>query len=395
MPRIFSGSLLHRPERPAEAARRLRRGLASVLLLISAGVAATPDARAKTGCSAPLPDLYEKVSPAVVFISAVSIDPFRVKDRIHTSIGSGFIISKEGLVLTNSHVVFGRQAITVTLDDGTRVSANLLGADPILDLAVLRIAAPGKKLPVLTLGDSKGVRTGEEVIAIGNPFGLEQTLTRGIVSGVNRILPESVHSMMLPLIQTDASINPGNSGGPLLNRCGEVIGINTAVLTEAQNIGFAVPVNVAKQVLPQLLKKGRVVRPWFGASGKWIEKDVRKLLNWPLVDGFLVETIEPGSPAEAAGVRGGRVPITIEGEEFLLGGDIITAADGQPLNSPEKVEKFVQSLKVGATVRLTLFREGKTRKVEIRLPERPLLPGDAPSDRRSTLSPMRSVRPNP
>ncbi|MCI0484170.1 MAG: PDZ domain-containing protein, partial [candidate division NC10 bacterium] len=182
-------------------------------------------------------------------------------------------------------------------------------------------------------------------------------------------------------------INPGNSGGPLLNRCGEVIGIATSVLIDAQDIGFAIPINVARQVLPQLVEEGRVVRPWLGVGGKNIGPEVRAIIRMPLVDGFLVETIEPGSPAEALGLQQGELPITIGDEQFLFGGDIITAANGQLLDDPDKFANFVRSLKVGDTVRLTLYRGGVTRQVELRLPERPILPGDLPSDGQRSLSP--------
>jgi S1-C subfamily serine protease len=239
------------------------------------------------------------------------------------------------------------------------------------------------------LGDSDAVRIGEEVVAIGNPLGLEQTLTRGVVSGVNRILPESPMSMMLPLIQTDAPINPGNSGGPLLNRCGEVIGINASILAEAQNIGFAVPINIAKQVIPEMVERGRVIRPWFGISGKLIKKELMEIINIPLVDGFLVETIEPESPARQAGLHGGGLPITIAEMEFLLGGDIITEINGQSLDEPDKFVKLIRSLKVGDKVRLTLYREKKTEKVEFSLPERPILPSDLHLSGSSALLPMK------
>lgn len=359
-----------------------------IVIFVVVSAAGLPNAKTRSDCTEPIPELFRRVSPSVVFISAVAIDPFRLTDRVSSSIGSGFIISKEGLVLTNSHVVFERRAIAVTLDDGRTAKAELLGADPILDLAVLRVPVPPEGLPIASLGNSDAIQVGEDAIAIGNPLGLEQTLTRGLISGINRVLPVSPMSLMLPLIQTDASINPGNSGGPLLNRCGEVIGINTSVLVGAENIGFAVPINIAKGVLPQLVKKGRVIRPWLGVSGKLIRKELGAIFNFPLADGFLVETVEPGSPAQRVGVRGGDLPIKIAGEEFLFGGDIITVANGKPLSNPENFVNFVQSLKVGDKIRLVVFREGKTRKVEFILPERPILPGDLPPGDQRVVSPM-------
>ena len=354
----------------------MKKCLVLILILTFSIITRIPQVKAGSDCTESIPELFDRVSPSVVYIAAVSIDPFKISGRVSTFIGSGFIISDDGLVLTNSHVVFGRQAIPVTLDDGSKTQAKLLGADPILDLAVLGIPVPPGGHPKAILGDSNAVRIGEEVIAIGNPLGLEQTLTRGVVSGVNRILPESPMSLMLPLIQTDAPINPGNSGGPLLNRCGEVIGITTSIMAEAQNIGFAIPINVAKNIIRELVDRGRVIRPWFGISGKLVKKELMRIINVPLVDGFLVETIEPGSPAQQAGVRDGGLPITIAGMEFLLGGDIITNINGQSLDEPEKFVELIRSFKVGDKVRLTLYRENETRMVEFSLPERPILPGD-------------------
>ena len=346
------------------------------------------DATAKAECDTSLPALYQQVSPSVVFISAVSVASMHPGDRIGTVVGSGVLIEREGLILTNSHVIFGHRAISVTLDNGYTTSAKLLGADPILDVAVLRIPVPDAGLPKATLGDSDALQVGEEVVAIGNPMGLEQTLTRGVISGIDRLLPEFPLNLMLPLIQTDAAINPGNSGGPLVNRCGEVVGLTSALLADAKNIGFAIPINIVKQVLPQLVQQGRVMRPWLGVSGKVIGKEVQDLLKLPLVDGFLVETIEPGSPAAKAGLHEGELLIAISGEEFLFGGDIITAANGKELDDTEKFTQFVHTLKVGDTVHLTLYHDGTTRQVEFTLPERPILPGDVPPDGRRALAPL-------
>ena len=212
----------------------MKEYLFSILIAsIITAIGITP-AICNSDCAEPTPELFQPVSPSVVSISALALDPFKISSRVSTAVGSGFIINNGGFVLTNSHVVFGRQAITVTLDDGRKTEAKLLGADPIFDLAVLRIPVPPEGHPTAALGDSDSARIGEDVIAVGNPFGLEQTLTRGVVSGLNRIVPGSP-VLTLPLIQTDASINPGNSGGPLMKRCGEVIGINTSILAEAHH----------------------------------------------------------------------------------------------------------------------------------------------------------------
>ena len=185
-----------------------------------------------------------------------------------------------------------------------------------------------------------------------------------------------------------------NSGGPLLNRCGEVIGITIAAFLEAENIGFAIPINTVKRVLPQLIHQGRVIRPWFGAIGKMVDQELRDMLNLPLVNGFMVEAVEPGSPAEQAGLQGGDLLMAIAGEEFLFGGDIITMVNGQAASDAAKLLQLLQALKVGETVHLTFSRQGKTQQVKFRLPERPFLPGDLPSEgqRRLQLSHQRPRR---
>jgi len=331
----------------------------------------------KEPCSEPIPQVFDRVSQAVVFITAKSINPYQVSGRVERSVGSGFLIDSSGLILTNSHVVFGYPWIAVTLDDGTSLPAQLLGADPIFDLALVQILAPpGKKLPKATLGDSSQARVGEEVMAIGNPLGLNQTLTRGIVSAINRIIPMNPFAPPRPLIQTDTSINPGNSGGPLLNRCGEVIGINTAAIAGAENIGFAIPINLAKSLMSSLLENGRVIRPWIGFHGQFVDTGLQDLLKIPLVKGFLVEVVEPGSPAEQAGLLGGQFELMIDGLSLLLGGDIITSVNNIRLDSPDKLPEIERTLRIGLTVSLTVFRNGEHQKVEYVISERPILPWD-------------------
>jgi S1-C subfamily serine protease len=317
------------------------------------------------------------------------IDGLKRTDRFNTVTGSGFIISMDGLVLTNAHVVFRHQGISVTLDDGRTTPARLLGADPILDLAVLRLQPPSTALqfPALALGNSDTTRVGEDVMVIGNPLGLDQTLTHGVISGLDQLLAEPPVGLPVSLLQTDAAINPGNSGGPLLNRCGEVIGITIAAVTDAENIGFAMPINTVKRVLPQLIQQGRVIRPWLGAVGKMVDQELRDILNLPLVNGFLVEAVEPGSPAEQAGLQGGDLLMAIAGEEFLFGGDIITMINGQAASDAAKFLQRFQALKVGETIQLTFSREGKTHQAKFRLPERPLLPGDLPAEGQRRLQP--------
>ena len=356
-------------------------GLVLLLASLIAGAAvlgAHRPTRASDGeCTDSIPAIYDRVSPAVVSIASVAINPYQTADRVSRAVGSGVILDASGLVLTNSHVVFGRQAIMVTLDDGTTVPGTVIGADPVFDVAVLRIPPPSTgTLPVALPGSSARLRVGEEVLAIGNPLGLEQTLTRGIVSAINRILPDMPFSLMEPMIQTDAAINPGNSGGPLLNRCGEIIGLTTAILPDAQNIGFAVPIDVVHAILPALLDKGHVVRPWLGIQGHLVIPPLKELLRLPLTDGLVVEVVEPGSPAEQAGIRGGQLDVVLGGEALLLGGDIITHLNDNPVDTPERLTGAMRSLHVGDTLRVTLFRRGQTQEVVFILPERPPLPQD-------------------
>ena len=353
-----------------------------VLLALASIPAAA--ALAAAACDKSIADIYDSESPAVVMITALTINPYRTEDRIQLVTGSGFIIDAHGLVMTNSHVVFGAQSLSVTLDDGTAVPARPLGADPILDLAILQIPVPDKgTLPVLAFGDSDLLRPGDPVIAIGNPLGFDQTVTSGIISGINRVLPERPRLLTWPMIQTDAAINPGNSGGPLLDRCGKVIGITSEILGNAQNIGFAIPSNLARSVVADLVAKGRVVRAWFGVDGGLIDPALRRVLKLPPVDGFLVEAVEPNSPADLAGITGGSVPVKVGLHSMLLGGDVILAINDITLKDEESLRRALGAIRIGARVRLKVYRDGKTREAELAITERPLQPGDVPESSQS------------
>jgi len=363
-------------------ARQRMRALLPALALIPAA-----SALAAAECNQSIADLYDSKSPAVVLITALTINPYRIDDRVQQATGSGFIIDAHGLVMTNSHVVFGAQALTVTLDDGTALPAKLLGADPIFDLAILQIPEPDHgKLPVLVFGDSDGVRPGDVVVAIGNPLGFDQTITSGIVSGLNRILPERPRMLAHPMIQTDAAINPGNSGGPLLNRCGDVIGVTSEILGEAQNIGFAIPSNLARSVVAPLAEKGRLSRPWLGIDGSLIDAGLRKIFALPLTDGFLVEAVERDSPAGVAGIVGGRLPVKVGTRSMILGGDVIVAINDIELKNVENLQRALKTIVIGSRARLKVFRQGKTFTTEFAITERPLQPGDVPESSQSFTS---------
>jgi serine protease Do len=339
--------------------------LALVVVLVPGLAGAQP-------CTESLTTLFERVSPAVVSIQAMKINKNRPQKRFETIVGSGLIIDRAGEILTNAHVVDGAASMSVTLDNGTKVTARLVGLDPVLDVALIRVDAPSP-LPVAQLGDSSTVKVGDEVVAIGNPLGLDQTMTRGIVSGLNRTLPGISDE---PMVQTDAPINPGNSGGPLVDRCGRIIGINTLISEDAQSIGFAIPVNAARAVLRDLREAGRVTRPWLGMQGRAIEPGLASVVKMPLTAGYLVEIVYDGSPAEQAGIRGGTLAVVVQGDEYLLGGDIVTAIQGTPVRTHQDYITKVKTLKPGQRVKVTLMREGHSREVTLTVAERPRLPSD-------------------
>jgi S1-C subfamily serine protease len=344
----------------------MRLWLALVTLLVG------PATAAAESCTEPLTVVFERVSPSVVSIQAMKINKAKPQRRFETVVGSGVIIEKDGQILTNAHVVDGAASLMVTLDSGNRVSARILGLDPVLDLALLRVdsAAP---LPVARLGDSSGVRVGDEVVAIGNPLGLDQTMTRGIVSALNRLLPGISDE---PMIQTDAPINPGNSGGPLVDRCSNVVGINTLISEDAQSIGFAVPVSAAKTILRDLREVGRVVRPWLGMQGRAVDNRLGAVVRMPVTPGYLVEVVYDGSPADRAGVRGGNLSVAVQGEEYLLGGDILTQINGTPIRSHQDYVARVKTLRVGQRVKIVVVRDGNPRELSLTVSERPRLPSD-------------------
>jgi S1-C subfamily serine protease len=350
-----------------------------LVLLALPAIAGNPAAvTGAVSCDSTPIELYREVSPSVVSISGMSVDPFHQRERVKWAVGSGVVVDQGGLVLTNAHLVLELDEIYVATDRGRVMSAELVGADSILDLALIRLEGTGVDLKVARLGDSDTLQVGEDVLAIGNSMGLEKTLSRGIISGLNRTLPIGPMSWLVPYIQTDAALSSGNSGGPLINHCGEVIGINSSVLGDAENIGFAVPVNIAKDAIPELLEHGRILRPWHGINGRMLDISLVMLLNFPLVPGFLVETIEPGSAADEAGLVAGSLPLQIGQQEFLLGGDVITRINGEALSGLVVLMRLANSLQVGDTVEVEYFRAGELHTIDITLPERPALPGDLP-----------------
>jgi serine protease Do len=324
-------------------------------------------------CDLPLSEIYARVAPAVVSIQATKINKARPDRRFETTVGSGFLVEPDGHALTNAHVVDGAASITGILSSGDRVPIRIIGLDWALDVALVKLQVPGPQ-PTVRLGDSAASRVGDEVLTIGTPVGLERTMTRGIISAINRVLPYV--SADEPMLQTDAPINPGNSGGPLLDRCSTVIGINTLFSADAHNVGFAIPINVVKVVMRSLRESGRVIRPWLGIQGRAVDPGLASILRMPLTAGFLVEVVEDGGPAEQAGLRGGNLAVSVQGEEFVLGGDIVTAINGLPVRTQHDFQARVKVLRPGQRIKVSVFREGSTREVALQVAERPRLPYD-------------------
>ncbi len=282
-----------------------------------------------------------------------------MQQRLHGE-GSGFIIDKSGIILTNAHVVDNADKVTVTLKDGRQLQGTVRGADEVTDLAVVKIDTGGKDLPVAPLGDSSAVQVGDWAIALGNPLGLDNTVTLGIISTLRRSSTEvGVPNKRLDFIQTDAAINPGNSGGPLLNAYGEVIGINTAIRADAMGIGFAIPINKAKQISTQLVRGESVAHPYLGVQmttltpqqAKENNEDPNSAFSIPEVQGVLVVRVLPNTPAASAGLRRG---------------DVIVQIDGQPVTSADQLQNIVESSRVGQQLQLTVQRGNQTTQIPVR-----------------------------
>jgi len=324
-------------------------------------------------------NIYQKASPSVVnVISTVITRDFFLNAIPREGSGSGSILDARGHVLTNNHVIRDAKKLEVTLADGSKWPAKLVGTDPDNDLAVIKIEAPAEKLKPLPLGDSQKLQVGQKVLAIGNPFGLGLTLTTGIISSLGRNIRSEVGTMIEDLIQTDASINPGNSGGPLLNSEGEIIGINTAIISPtgaSVGIGFAIPVNTAKRITPQLIAKGYVIYPWAGASVQPLFPELAQALKLKAERGAMVIEVTPGGPAEKAGLRGGNRQLQVGNVVITVGGDVITRIDQSEVKDADDLIKHIRERKPGDAVVLKVLRDGQFKEVKITLQERPRTTG--------------------
>jgi S1-C subfamily serine protease len=351
-----------------------------------------------------LENIYNTVSPSVVNIQVVeqvassgsgsdqnSIPGFpffglpqgqdqQPQQQFQSALGSGFVWDQQGHIVTNNHVVSGADKIQVTFSDGTTVPATLVGADPDSDLAVIKVDVSADKLHPVQMADSKSIQVGQLAIAIGNPFGLEGSMSTGIISALGRSLPAdetSAQSYTIPdIIQTDAPINPGNSGGILIDVNGQVLGVTSAIESPVRanaGVGFAIPSAIVNNVVPALIKDGKYAHSWLGISGTSLSPDLAKAMNLDIAQrGALVEEVMPNSPAEKAGLRGSNQQTTIDGQPVNVGGDVVTAIDNQQvLQMDDLIAYLAGSTKVDQKVTLTLLRDGKQQNVDVTLAARP------------------------
>ncbi len=321
-------------------------------------------------------NVYARVSPAVVHItSRVIVRDFFWGAVPQEGTGSGFAIDKEGHIITNNHVVEGAERIVITLPDETSVEAQVVGTDPASDLAVLKIDVPPQKLYPIEWGSLANLRVGQRAIAIGNPFGLDRTLTTGVISSLGRPLKVQGQRKIYDVIQTDAAINPGNSGGPLLDSNGRVIGVNTAIYSPSGGsvgLGFAIPVDTARRVVASIIEKGYYPHPWLGISGLSITPELADRLELPVERGILVTEASPGQPAARAGVRGANREVQLGRYVIPVGGDILIAIDENRIREIEDLTKYLETkTAVGRLVDLTIVRDGKEQTIEVELGEQP------------------------
>src|ERR1019366_8589565 len=336
-----------------------------------------PDAAPSAGFSADENnniEIYKLARPATANITSIVYrEDFFFQVYPQEGTGSGFVVKPDGLILTNNHVVSGTQQLTVTLaGDKKQYKARVLGTDPRNDLALVKIQAD-HQLPFLKLGDSDSLQVGQKVLAIGNPFGFGGTLTTGIVSSLGRTLQPQEGHRLEDMIQTDAAINPGNSGGPLLDSHGSVIGINTAIYGAQGSIGigFAMPISRAKAMLEEYRTRGKISRPWLGLVTVPVAGDLAEMLQLPASGGLLIQEVERGSPAESAGLHGPTRVVIVSNFRLGIGGDLITAGDGQPIQDKESLKRLMDKTHGGDLLELTVYRDGRSQKVRLKLGEAP------------------------
>ncbi len=331
-------------------------------------------------------EIYRRARPGVVQVSTRSViestDPLGFSDpQEQSGLGSGFVIDKSGHIVTNFHVVGaviqGSGEVTVSFSNNESLEARIVGSDQSTDTAVLKVDAESRALTPLELGDSDSVQVGDEVVAIGNPLGYERTVTSGIVSAVGRAIQAPNQFLIDQVIQTDAAINSGNSGGPLINAAGKVVGVNTQIATQTGGnigLGFAVPINTVKRVARQIIDEGKVEHAEIGIAGQTIDDEIASLFRLPVDRGVLVSEVYPGTGAARAGLEAGTRKVTVEGETYVLGGDIIVQADGKPTNTVVQLREVVSAKDPGDTVELKIHRDTEQKTVKVELGRQPPSP---------------------
>jgi putative serine protease PepD len=329
-------------------------------------------------------EIYRASAPAVVHIeTTIRVqqpsdffgNPFGTT-QTQRALGSGFVIDKAGHIVTNYHVVRGASAIQVSFSNNEHFKAKVIGVDPSTDSALLQVHVKSRALKSLPLGNSESVRVGDQVIAIGNPFGLDRSVTAGIVSAVQRRIEAPNQLSISHVIQTDAALNHGNSGGPLLNAQGQVIGVNAQIETGGQSqgnvgIGFAIPINTVKDVVAELIKHGKVEHPFLGIEGKTLQPNIARLFHLPVTTGVLVASVRPGTGAAKAGVKPSANQVTVEGESWPAGGDVIVSVDGQSVPSVERLVDLIAAKKPGDKIDLGVVRGSSRTHLVVKLGRQP------------------------
>ena len=347
--------------------------------------APSPGLAPRSGAAMTVHQIYERAASGVVRVNATnnstssSGTPNPFGSQGVSALGSGFVVDKTGHIVTNYHVVEGADEVTVSFSNRDTVKAEVVGTDASSDLAVLRVQTAASALTPLPLGNSDNVQVGDPVVAIGNPFGLDRTVTSGIVSALQRLITAPNQFTIDHVIQTDAPINHGNSGGPLISARGQVIGVNTQIetgdtATGNVGIGFSVPSNTVKDVVAQILRTGRVEHAYLGISGQAVTPDVAETYNLPVKAGVLVGSVTSGSGADKAGLKGGARRVIVAGDTFVLGGDIIVSFDGKQIASIEELRDAVASHKPGDKLKLVIYRDANKTSVTVTLGRQPPSP---------------------
>ncbi|MDQ2983694.1 MAG: trypsin-like peptidase domain-containing protein [Actinomycetota bacterium] len=342
----------------------------------------------RTGKPLTIREIFHRTSPGVVQVTSTTVvttqpDPFGFgypQRQAQEALGSGFVIDTAGHVVTNYHVVANARSIEVSFSNSENMKARLVGSDPSTDIAVLKVPLRSRALRPLPLGDSDKVQVGDAVLAIGNPLGYDRSATAGIVSGVQRAITAPNQFEIDHVIQTDAPINHGNSGGPLINSRGQVIGVNAQIATGNSGstgnigIGFAIPINTVKNVVAQLIEKGKVEHAYLGVTVKPVTPELARLFRLPAKSGLLVATVQPGSGAAKAGLQAGPQQVTVSGESYPVGGDLIVSADGIPLSSLERLRDAIAGKKPGQSIALEIYRGDSKETLDVKLGRQPTSP---------------------